>query len=112
MIYKDLKASHVFINAKGEVTLIDFGLAEQVSEDKCTYKAGGTLHAMSPQMLSLYLKQSQNVKSLDSVSANTDLYSLGVLLLEIIQSSKIHYVHKAHESKLNQYSKLRDISPY
>lgn len=32
VIYKDVKASHVFINPEGKVTLIDFGLSEQVSE--------------------------------------------------------------------------------
>ena len=31
VIYKDVKASHVFINPVGKVTLIDFGLSEQVS---------------------------------------------------------------------------------
>lgn len=29
IVYKDLKASHVFITPEGRVTLIDFGLSEQ-----------------------------------------------------------------------------------
>ena len=53
VIYKDIKASHVFMNPQGQLTLIDFGLAEQVSNDY-TYVSGGTLHSMSPEMLDLY----------------------------------------------------------
>jgi eukaryotic-like serine/threonine-protein kinase len=28
VVYKDLKASHVFVTPQGKVTLIDFGLSE------------------------------------------------------------------------------------
>lgn len=66
------------------MTLIDFGLAEQVNEAQESYVAGGTLHAMSPEMLRLFVKQAQQIPTNESVSANTDVYSLGVLLLEII----------------------------
>ena len=55
VLYKDLKATHVFLNEKMEVTLIDFGLSEQIS-DGATSVPGGTLHAMSPEMLVLYTK--------------------------------------------------------
>jgi serine/threonine protein kinase len=93
------------------VTLIDFGLAEQVNEARESYVAGGTLHAMSPEMLRLFVKQAQQIPTNESVSANTDIYSLGVLLLEIIQSSLIHYVHKSQHN-LQQYLKLREMCPY
>jgi serine/threonine protein kinase len=53
IIYKDLKASHVFIDAEGKVTMIDFGLSEQTKDNR-TEIAAGTLHAMSPEMLTLY----------------------------------------------------------
>ena len=55
MLYKDLKATHVFLNEKMEVTLIDFGLSELIC-DGATSVPGGTLHAMSPEMLVLYTK--------------------------------------------------------
>lgn len=55
IIYKDLKATHVFLDEAMQITLIDFGLAEQVS-DGFTSVPGGTMHAMSPEMLILYTK--------------------------------------------------------
>lgn len=57
IIYKDLKASHVFLDDQMRVTLIDFGLSEVVSDGSTTVP-GGTLHAMSPEMLILYTKAS------------------------------------------------------
>lgn len=56
ILYKDLKATHVFLDEAMRVTLIDFGLSEQVAEDGFTSVPGGTLHAMSPEMLLLYTK--------------------------------------------------------
>ena len=61
IIYKDLKASHVFLDDKGQVTIIDFGLSEVVSDGLSSIGAG-TLHAMSPEMVALYSKQSQSEK--------------------------------------------------
>ena len=55
IIYKDLKATHVFLDETMRVTVIDFGLAEHVS-DGFTSIPGGTMHAMSPEMLVLYTK--------------------------------------------------------
>jgi len=52
VFYKDLKATHVFINAILEITLIDFGLGEDLSTCEEGYETtslpGGTYHAMSP----------------------------------------------------------------
>lgn len=47
IIYKDLKASHVFVDPNGRVTLIDFGLSEVVPDGLSSVGAG-TLHSMSP----------------------------------------------------------------
>ena len=55
IIYKDLKASHVFLNTNGQVTLIDFGLSEIVADGFSSIGAG-TLHSMSPEMVNLYFK--------------------------------------------------------
>ena len=55
ILYKDLKATHVFLDEKLQVTIIDFGLSEQIS-DGYTSVPGGTMHAMSPEMLVLYTK--------------------------------------------------------
>ena len=56
IMYKDLKASHVFVDNNLRVSLIDFGMCEVVS-DGTTSVPAGTFHSMSPEMLDLYLKK-------------------------------------------------------
>lgn len=43
-VYKDLKASHVFIDKKWKVTLIDLGMSESFVEQDKSFMAAGTFH--------------------------------------------------------------------
>ena len=84
------------------MTLIDFGLSEQIS-DGATSVPGGTLHAMSPEMLILYTKvatgqQDRIDYTRECVTFAHDYYTIGVLILELINPSLIKYFNKADES--------------
>ena len=64
--------------------------------DGSTSVPAGTMHAMSPEMLILYTKvangqQDQIDYTKECVSYPHDFYSLGVLLLELIDPSLIKY---------------------
>jgi hypothetical protein len=71
------------------VTLIDFGMCETTS-DGTSIKPAGTFHAMSPEMIELFLK-SMGKEKLEQVGFEHDYYTLGVLLLEFIMPDKIMY---------------------
>ena len=95
LVYKDLKATHIFLDKQMRVTMIDFGLSEQVSDGSTSVPAG-TLHAMSPEMLVLFTKVTSGQQaSIDytkeCVTDAHDYYSLGVLLLELIDPEMIKY---------------------
>ena len=95
LVYKDLKATHIFLDKQMRVTMIDFGLSEQVSDGSTSVPAG-TLHAMSPEMLVLFTKVTSGQQaSIDytkeCVTNAHDYYSLGVLLLELIDPQMIKY---------------------
>ena len=85
-MYKDLKASHIFIDKNLRVTLIDFGMCEKTNEEGKTENPAGTFHAMSSQMLNLFWKKlnSETIESLDHVGIEHDYYTLGVLLFELL----------------------------
>lgn len=82
IIHRDIKSSNVIINRRGQVKVLDFGLAkfisEEVSEQEITRaktEAGmlvGTVQYMSPEQAL--------GKKLDG---RTDLWSLGILLYEM-----------------------------
>ena len=71
---------------------MDLGTAEQLGslDGGLTTLSGGTLHAMSPEMARLHQKTVQGVEldyKKDVVSFNTDCYSLGILVYELLSGT-------------------------
>ncbi len=76
IIHRDIKPQNVLIDAKGEVKLMDFGVARMTEASEAMTQAGlivGTPHYMSPEQV--------QGKTLDP---RTDVYAMGVLLYEIL----------------------------
>ncbi|MDZ4669521.1 MAG: protein kinase [Phototrophicales bacterium] len=77
ILHRDIKPSNIMMDTRGEVYLMDFGLARASQSGESTMSADvmlGTPHYISPE-------QAQGNKDLDS---RTDVYSLGVVLYELV----------------------------
>jgi eukaryotic-like serine/threonine-protein kinase len=94
IIHRDIKPQNVLIDAKGEVKLMDFGIARMAEAPEAMTQAGlivGTPHYMSPEQI--------QGKQLD---ARSDVYSMGVLIYELLvgkrpfESSSLTGVLTAH----------------
>ena len=94
IIHRDIKPQNVLIDAKGEVKLMDFGIARMAEAHEGMTQAGlivGTPHYMSPEQV--------QGKQLD---ARSDVYSMGVLIYEMLvgrrpfESSSLTGVLTAH----------------
>jgi serine/threonine protein kinase len=91
LLYKDLKMSHVLVDAKTlEVSLIDFGMAEIMDEFGTTSIPGGTYHCMSPEMADLYWKKLKNEEADYSnlPGYSSDYWTIGILALEFASKFK------------------------
>jgi HAMP domain-containing protein/predicted Ser/Thr protein kinase len=80
IIHRDIKPQNVLIDHKGEVKLMDFGIARMAEAKEGMTQAGlivGTPHYMSPEQV--------QGKQLDPRS---DVYSMGVLLYEMLVGMK------------------------
>jgi HAMP domain-containing protein/predicted Ser/Thr protein kinase len=94
IIHRDIKPQNVLIDHKGEVKLMDFGIARMAETHEGMTQAGlivGTPHYMSPEQV--------QGKQLDPRS---DVYSMGVMLYELLagkrpfESSSLTGVLTAH----------------
>jgi eukaryotic-like serine/threonine-protein kinase len=82
VIHRDLKPSNLIVDASGRVVLLDFGIAKLIAADKAEEiahaKAAEQPFALTPE----YASPEQIAG--DPITTASDIYSLGVLLYELV----------------------------
>ena len=110
IVHRDLKPSNVLIRSDGTPVLVDLGIAAITGGDKLTQTGSlmGTPHYMSPEQI-------RGVK----VDGRSDLYSLGVILYELLAGIRpfeadesIAILHKhVYEAPVPLGNIRRDLTP-
>ncbi|MFL6292831.1 MAG: protein kinase domain-containing protein [Thermoanaerobaculia bacterium] len=82
VLHRDLKPSNVMIDARGRARITDFGVAALAGEMGPGHARAGTLAYMAPEQMAN-----------GDVSAQSDLYSLGLVLYEIFTGRRAFEAH-------------------
>lgn len=80
LIHRDIKPENILFSRKGEPVIVDFGIAKKVSGNTRITAIGtsvGTPFYMSPEQ----------AQASSNVDARSDIYSLGVLLFEMLRGT-------------------------
>jgi len=86
IVHRDLKPSNILVTLKGQVKVLDFGLAKLLRPggDLAATQSQSEAHGLSGTFLYMSPEQMRD----DPVDARTDLYSLGIVLFEMVTGQR------------------------
>ncbi|MBL8345987.1 MAG: protein kinase [Rubrivivax sp.] len=96
VVHRDLKPSNILVNAQGEVRLLDFGIAKLLDqgvamETELTQQSG---RALTPDYAS-----PEQIRG-EAIGTASDVYSLGVVLFELLTGKRPYKLEHASRTAL------------
>jgi uncharacterized protein (TIGR02145 family) len=84
LVHRDIKPSNFMVSPQGKLKLMDFGIAKQTNAASAEYTNTGTNQRMGTAM---YMSPEQ-IHETRSVTSRSDIYSLGVVLWQMVTGMK------------------------
>jgi serine/threonine protein kinase len=91
VLHRDIKPANVLLNRYGRPLLADFNISVGASPGSASSPLGGTLAYMAPEHLVAFARGSDATP--DSVREPADIYSLGVVLFEVLTGALPFVAH-------------------
>jgi eukaryotic-like serine/threonine-protein kinase len=82
IVHRDISPSNVLLSLRGDVKLVDFGIARQIDPDRVHKSKSGTLKGKYG-----YMSPEQVIEQ--SLDARSDLFSVGVVLAELLTGRRL-----------------------
>lgn len=98
ILHRDLKPSNILVTPQGRIVLLDFGVAKTLDEK---VDAEAPLTAVNGRPITLDYASPEQIRG-ESLSTATDIYSLGVILYELLSGVRPHRPARASRAALEE----------
>jgi tetratricopeptide (TPR) repeat protein/tRNA A-37 threonylcarbamoyl transferase component Bud32 len=98
VLHRDLKPGNVLVNQRGEVRLLDFGIAKLMGDDEQVSQIDPNSRTLARAMTPRYASPEQVQHQ--RLTLASDVYSLGVMLYELLVGSAPYVTHNASRAEL------------
>src|SRR6185436_8210345 len=99
VVHRDISPSNVLLSVRGDVKLVDFGIARQQDPERAHKSKSGTLKGKYG-----YMSPEQVIEQ--SLDARSDLFSVGVVLAELLTGRRLF----AATNELDVLHMVRDLA--
>ncbi|MBL8175286.1 MAG: protein kinase [Bryobacterales bacterium] len=106
VVHRDLKPGNILVDKNGVLKLLDFGIAKVLSEDP----AGGQQTQTVVRMLTPDYASPEQVTGM-SITTATDVYSLGVILYELLADRPAHFFRNYSNTEIQRVVCVEDPVP-
>jgi len=112
IVHRDISPSNVLLSVRGDIKLVDFGIARQKDPDRAHKSKSGTLKGKYG-----YMSPEQVIEQ--PLDARSDVFSVGVVLAELLTgrrlfaaANELDVLLMVRDAKLHRYDKYgMDIEP-
>lgn len=105
VVHRDIKPANILVDDRGQVKLLDFGIARLVGGETETARTHPGLRLMTPDHAS-----PEQVRG-EEVDVTSDVYQLGLLLYELLSGSKAYRVADRSVTELERVVCREPVEP-